>query len=335
MLLPTHFALKSLNMNTRFNELTSWIREQFSRFELAPLPADASFRRYYRVTLPEISYIVMDAPPSTENCRPFVAISQALRELKLHSPEIIASDLAKGFLLLSDFGDELYLTALNEKNAEALYRRALDSLAILQACRNVREWNIPLFTEEFMRQELELFKEWFLRKHLNFQFQDSEKKLNTCFDFLANVSASQPRVFMHRDFHSANLMVLPEEKVGILDFQDAFFGPVTYDLVSLLRDCYISWPDSLVRKLVLDYQQKIALPTVSPDEFLRWFDLMGLQRHMKALLTFSRKWHRDQNANYLQHIPRTLAYIAAVSERYPECKIIHESSKEWVNLCAR
>jgi aminoglycoside/choline kinase family phosphotransferase len=174
---------------------------------------------------------------------------------------------------------------------------------------------------DFVYQELQIFKEWFLLRHLNLQLSaDVEKMLADFFRFLANASGSQPQVFMHRDYQSANLLVLPEKQVGILDFQDAFIGPVTYDLVSLLRDCYISWPEDQVRDWVLHYHQKInSVAPVSPETFMRWFDLMGLQRHLKALLTFARKFHRDSNQNYLQHIPRTMRYIAQISPRYSEC----------------
>lgn len=316
-------------MDIRQHALEQWLYNQFPTFQLHTMQGDASFRRYFRVQVDNDSYIAMDAPPERENCLPFVAIAKALRSMGLHTPAIIASDLSQGFLLISDFGDALYLKELNSINAEMLYGRALDALAILQTCRQAEGWTLSPFTATFMRQELELYKEWFLQKHLKVTLTpQADAQLATAFDFLAQSSANQPHVFMHRDYHSANLMVLPNEQVGILDFQDAFIGPVTYDLVSLLRDCYIDWPDALVIKLVLQYKEKLNLAKVSNEEFLRWFDLMGLQRHLKALLTFSRKFHRDNNPNYLQHIPRTLDYIATVSARYPECKILHTLALE-------
>lgn len=323
-------------MDARQYALEQWLTKkcQLTTFQLQIMQGDASFRRYFRMRIDNHSYVVMDAPPPRENCVSFVAIAKALLGLGLRAPDIIASDLSQGFLLLTDLGDSLYLRELSIANAEDLYGRALDALAILQGCRQVDGWAIPSFTADFMRQELELFKEWFLQKHLNLTFAPSmESRLATVFDFLAQSAASQTQVFMHRDYHSANLMMLPNNGVGILDFQDAFRGPVTYDLVSLLRDCYISWPDALVTKLVLQYWEKLNLPDVDKEEFLRWFDLMGLQRHLKALLTFSRKLHRDGNANYLQHIPRTLDYIAKISARYPECKALYELVLEM--LCAR
>jgi aminoglycoside/choline kinase family phosphotransferase len=324
-------------MDIRQNTLQEWLTLHFQglSFQLEPLRGDASFRRYFRVHHGQMTFIAMDAPPDRENCRPFVAIAKALRQLGLNAPDILASDLQLGFLLMTDFGDRLYLNELTENNAEQLYGNALNALAVLQTCRGVSDWKVPNFTADFMRQELELFKEWFLIRYLNLNLTlATENKLGICFDFLAQTAAQQTQVFMHRDFHSANLMLLSDDQVGILDFQDAFMGPVTYDLVSLLRDCYIAWPDALVEKLALSYKQKINLHSVSETEFLRWFDLMGVQRHLKALLTFSRKYCRDQNDHYLQHIPRTLDYVLKVSSRYPECAALHEFlNKQVMTVC--
>lgn len=321
-------------IDLRLNRLTDWLDHLGKKPSepLQVLAGDASFRRYVRIQHAGTSYIVMDAPPERENCVPFVAIAQGLKTLSLQTPDIIASDMTRGFLLLSDFGDRLYLNELNATNANELYTLALNDLAKLQSCREIAGWTIPLFTMQFMRQELDLFKEWFLHKHLNLLFSRStEMALAACFDALVKNIADQPKVFMHRDFHSANLMCLPEQKVGILDFQDAFMGPVTYDLASLLRDCYIAWPDEWVRQWVAYYKHLLKYP-VSDAEFMRWFDEMGLQRHMKALLTFSRKLHRDHDSRYLKHIPRTVNYILRVSEQYPEYAALTTLMNE-VSLC--
>jgi aminoglycoside/choline kinase family phosphotransferase len=309
-------------MDPRQQALDHWLKThcQLPVFQLTAMAGDASFRRYFRIEAGNRQYVAMDAPPERENnCRPFIAISESLRRQGLLTPEIIASDVTAGFLLLTDFGDRLYLNELTAANAEPLYTIALDALAILQSC-TVQNWTIPPFPVEFMYQELQLSKEWFLVKHLGLVLNtQTEKMLTDFFRFLAESAAQQPQVLMHRDYHSANLMVLPDNQVGILDFQDAFMGPVTYDLVSLLRDCYIAWPDQFVKKWVLQYKQKIpALANVSDLEFIRWFDLMGMQRHLKALLTYARKMHRDDNANYLQHIPRALHYLAMVAPEYAE-----------------
>lgn len=325
-------------MDLRQERLQQWLVEfcKLPTFQIDAMPGDASFRRYFRIHLKNNSFVAMDAPPLKENCAPFVAIANGLNNLGLNTPNILASDIPNGFLLISDFGDQLLLKELNAQNAENLYDQALTALSILQTCRKIDNFTIPFFTAEFMRQELELFKEWYLKRHLNLILNaDLEIELGNCFDFLAKTCAAQPQVFMHRDYHSANLMLLPDNQVGILDFQDAFIGPVTYDLASLLRDCYISWPDTLIEKLILNYREKINLSQVSKDEFLYWFDMMGLQRHMKALLTFSRKLHRDQNYNYLQYIPRTLEYILKVSSRYPECKVVYQLIVNQVPICAQ
>ncbi len=314
-------------MDKRLYDLEQWLIKDcnLGSFSLRSLPGDASFRRYFRVKTNQSNYIAMDAPKATENCHSYIAIAQAFRNIGLHTPIIIKSCLEQGFLLITDFGDALYLKKLTPINAEYLYGRALDALSVLQNCREIPGYSLPLFTPELMRQELELFKEWFLAKHKGIILTAPlEKQLALTFDFLIQSAAQQYQVCMHRDFHSANLMVLANDEVGILDFQDAFIGPVTYDLVSLLRDCYISWPEDLIIQLVLQYREKLNLLCIEEEEFLRWFDLMGLQRHMKALLTFARKYHRDNNANYLQHIPRTLKYIAQVSQRYSECEPLYQ-----------
>ena len=222
------------------------------------------------------------------------------------------------FLLITDFGDNQFLRVLNPKNAEQLYLSALASLKKLKNCSKVEGWSIPHFTADFMYQELLLFQEWFLEKYLQLSLsEETIQLLSKDFSLLAASCANQPQFFMHRDYHSANLMWLPDDKVGILDFQDAFIGPVTYDLVSLLRDCYIDWPDNFVNQLALDYLQSLQLG-VRDAELLRWFDWMGLQRHLKALLTFSRKFLRDHHPHYLQYIPRTLRYVEKSVAKYQE-----------------
>lgn len=288
------------------------------------LPGDASFRRYFRVREAGRSYIAMDAAEEKHSCLPFTLIARALQQQGLQAPEIFASDFEQGFLLLTDFGQRVLLQELNNRNAQTYYTQALDALQTLQTCQ-ISDWQLKTFSREFARNELDLFQEWFLEKYLKIMLTSEDRaSLAACFDFLAESIAVQPQVLMHRDYHSANLMVLPKDQLGILDFQDAMIGPVTYDIVSLLRDCYIAWPEKMVIELALYFWQKMALPGVSSQEFLRWFDVMSMQRHLKALLTFSRKYKRDNNANYLQHIPRTLNYLLTVSVRYPECEALKQ-----------
>jgi aminoglycoside/choline kinase family phosphotransferase len=251
------------------------------------------------------------------NTMAFVQLSQALRTQGVIVPEVLAQDVAQGFLLLTDFGDRVYLNELTNSNVEALYGAALQALAQLQVCEYPA---LPSFSAEFMYKELQTAKEWFLQKHLALDLSaTTEKMLADYFYFLAETSAQQPQVFMHRDYQSGNLLELPNGQVGILDFQDAFVGPLTYDLVSLLRDCYIAWPSAWVNRWVLQFKNNTpTLAQMSQDVFMRWFDVMGMQRHLKALLTFSRKFHRDGNPHYLQHVPRTLNYVLRAARSYPE-----------------
>lgn len=324
---------KVASVDTRQLLLQSWLTSQVPHFTMQPLAGDASFRRYYRVKTDAVTYIAMDAPKETENCESFIAIANALRQLSLNTPQIIAQNKEQGFLLLSDFGDDILLKIFNKDNAAQLYQLALNNLSIIKTCDTVSDWTIPHFTAERMHEELLLFKEWFLLRHCKLQLTPSdEKSLSDVFEFLIYSALEQPQVFAHRDYHSANLMRLSNQEIGILDFQDAFIGPVTYDLVSLLRDCYIDWPEAFVMTQVEYYWKKIAVP-VSLAEFTRWFDLMGLQRHLKALLTFSRKMHRDNNSNYLQFIPRTEHYIKTISQRYPECRVLYHLFSERVAAC--
>lgn len=295
---------------------------------LEPMKGDASLRRYFRLSTADQTYVVMDAPPPQENCYTFIEISTALRKMGLHTPEVMHADLSRGFLLLTDFGDATYLKTLTTANADQLYQTALKDLAVLQHCRSVEGYLVPPFTADFMWKEWAWYKEWMLNGLLGLSLPLAEKDLDLCYQQLVESAVNQPQVFMHRDFHSANLMALPDGNVGILDFQDAFIGPVTYDLVSLLRDCYIDWPQERVETWALFYLQTLqkngVLNQTSEQEFLRWFDLMGIQRHLKALLTFSRKHVRDHQSQYLNYIPRTLNYLLRVSQAYPELATLHD-----------
>jgi len=323
-------ALKLAEHAARRTAIQHWLESVSGvhPITLHPMIGDASTRRYFRVDVRGASFVVMDAPPEHENCHAFVAIAKALREVGLNTPDILESDLTQGFLLLTDFGESTYLSSLNAQNADHLYDKALDALAVLQSCDFVNDHAIPPFTANFIQKEWSWHKEWFLEKFLGLAISDIENDLDRSYNQIVTAVMSQPHVFMHRDYHSANLMVLDENEVGILDFQDAFIGPVTYDLVSLLRDCYIAWPKDRVHGWVKSYHQKLIaqgmLENVSDEEFLRWFDWMGMQRHLKALLTFSRKHVRDQQSQYLRFVPRTLHYLLMVSEQYPELIILHD-----------
>lgn len=320
---------EKLKIAERENVLLHWLSAacKLSSFTLHQMPSDASFRRYFRVRIPSCSYVVMDAPPQKENCRSFISIANALHKMGLHTPEIIEANVEQGFLLITDFGDLTYLMALSAENADLLYQRALDALLLLQSCHHVSGHAVPPFTRDFMMKEWAWHKEWFLNKLLKLSLPAAEKDLDQCYQLLVESAAAQPQVFMHRDYHSANLMVLSENAVGILDFQDAFIGPITYDLVSLLRDCYIDWPHEKVADWAISYFHRLqrtgALHDVDEQVFLRWFDWMGMQRHLKALLTFARKHVRDHQSHYLHFIPRTLKYLVNTSQHYPEFAILH------------
>ncbi|TAK73369.1 MAG: phosphotransferase [Gammaproteobacteria bacterium] len=322
------------SVNIRKKMLETWLHTDcaLSSLVLQPMVGDASFRRYFRVRTPKGSFVAMDAPPPQENCRPYVAIASALRERGLLAPEVIQADLEHGFLLLTDLGDRTYLSALNKKNVDELYHRALDALEVMQGCHPIFNYSLPPFTRELMWQEWAWHKEWFLEKWLGLTLL-AEEELDECYALLVETAAAQPQVFMHRDYHAGNLMVLPE-KVGILDFQDAFIGPITYDPASLLRDCYIDWPPEWVTKWALTYFKQLhqlgILPQINKEDFLYWFDLMSVQRHLKALLTFARKQVRDQQSQYLNYVPRTLMYLQQVSSKYSELTTLHRYVTEMV-----
>lgn len=293
------------------NTFIQWLTTYFgsSDFQLKALAGDASFRQYFRVWFKDKTFIAMDAHAEKDKCPQFVAIAEALKKEGLNAPDIFAKDFEKGFLLLSDLGDDLFLKKVSLDNADLFYKKALDALKILSRTpRNLNGYSVPDFTEPFMQEELFLFQEWFLEKYLKLNLSLEHKNtLAKAFKLIAKKCHQQKQVFMHRDFHSANLMILPNHEIGILDFQDAFIGPYTYDLVSLLKDCYISWPKEKILQWMTYYSVNI--------EDFNW---MALQRHLKALLTFSRKFVRDQNENYLQHIPRTWGYVLDEVQMFPE-----------------
>lgn len=310
-------------MDARLSALDRWLQEQpgLAPFSLTPASGDASFRRYFRVTANGSSYIAMDAPPPNENCRPFVRMARSLREIGLNAPEVLASDLERGFLLLGDLGQRHYLELLNSDTVDRLYGDALGALVVIQAC-GPRE-DLPPYDRPLLLREMGLFPEWLLEGLLDIRLGDDERtQLAATFERLAESALEQPRVCVHRDFHSRNLLVTNRQNPGILDFQDALLGPITYDLVSLLRDCYLAWPRERVRDWALGYRelalQSGVVPTLDEARFLRWFDLMGAQRHLKAAGIFARLQLRDGKPGYLPDIPRTLGYVAELAPDYPE-----------------
>ncbi|NOX90927.1 MAG: phosphotransferase [Gammaproteobacteria bacterium] len=334
-------------MAARLDVLTTWVNEvlrsatgntsQPVDFQLAPASEDASFRRYFRVTGSAVagcfdgvgeSLIVMDAPPDKEDSHPFVIISGLLTAAGLGVPQVFAKDFGQGFLLLSDLGAQVYLDALNEHTVESLYADALDALFKMQ--RNASQYvaELPVCDETLLLNEMALFDDWYCQQYRGWSFTDKQRTgLDCVFQQLCESALVQPQVFVHRDYHSRNLMVTEQHNPGILDFQDAVFGPVTYDLVSLLRDCYIDWPRPRVEQWALGYLHRVAdaglIPPAPDTTYLRWFDWMGVQRHLKAAGIFARLHLRDNKPGYLADIPRTLAYVRDVSMRYPELKSLH------------
>ena len=287
---------------------------------LRPASADASFRRYFRVDTPDQgSLIVMDAPPPQEDTRPFIHVAEVFGKTGISVPAILAQDVEHGFLLLSDLGSTTYLNQLNHDTAHKLYIDAIDALILLQTQSKPNV--LPEYDRATLLRELQLFPEWYVGKHLNVVLNDEQHKtLNKVFDTLLANNLAQAQVYVHRDYHSRNLMVLPSGNPGVIDFQDALYGPITYDLVSLLRDAYIQWDEEMVLDWVIRYWERAkraGLP-VAPDidTFYRDFEFMGLQRHLKILGIFARLYHRDGKDAYLKDIPLVMEYTLKAARRY-------------------
>ncbi|MFM2318646.1 MAG: hypothetical protein RLZZ215_1267 [Pseudomonadota bacterium] len=311
-----------MTQDVRLEQLTEWVNTlpDWQGATLSPASADASFRRYFRVHKDHKTAIVMDAPPDKENCTPFVDITTRLRNAVVAAPTIYAKNLLDGFLLLEDFGNTPLLNELSPRNADYLYESAMATLLQVQQA-DVE--GLPEYSTEFLRREVDLMPTWFLQTHLGLAAEDIPFRLiETSFNHLIEAVTEQPVAFVHRDYHSRNLMLAKDDKLGVIDYQDAVWGPITYDLVSLLRDCYVVWPRQRVKRWALAFHKEAiaagVLPPVDEVSFMRWFDLTGLQRHLKVLGIFSRLNHRDGKANYLKDLPLTLSYVLTVGSEYPE-----------------
>lgn len=320
----------AISADARLEQLKLWVSKTLQRQDLAvtTASADASFRRYFRVSAAEQTWIVMDAPPEKEDVKPFIHVAQMLSGSGVNAPTVLARDLQAGYLLLSDLGDRTYLSVLQDRErADSLYADAIDALVRMQTGCAAHANELPAYDTALLLREMQLFPDWFLTRHLQLQLSVEETlQLQSVFHNLSEAALAQPRVFVHRDYHSRNLMV-PQAKrhgpnPGILDFQDAVWGPITYDLVSLLRDCYIDWPPVRVNAWMQRYRDQAASANLNAAatsaEFSRWFDLMGVQRHLKAIGIFARLWHRDGKRGYLGDIPRTLNYVRSVAAQYSE-----------------
>ncbi len=312
-------------MDNRQQQLETWLSTalQSAEFTLTTASADASFRRYFRVHVADKTLIAMDAPPTHESCAPFVQVAQLLAEAGLNAPKVLAQDLAQGFLLLRDLGDDTYLSKLNTETAPELYKNATDALIKMQGISVTGI--LPNYDAAMLSREMQLFPDWYVAQHLKASLTPEQQVvLNNTFKLLNENILAQGQVFVHRDYHSRNLMLTTENNPGILDFQDAVYGAISYDLVSLLKDAYIGWDEEQVIDWAVRYWQpakKAGLPI--PDdfsEFYRDFEWMGAQRHIKVLGIFARLSHRDGKHSYLNDMPIVMAYLRKVCERYVELR---------------
>ena len=284
--------------------------------------SDASFRSYWRTHHDGQSWIVMDSPPAQEDPRPWLKIGQQLAAAGLHVPAVHAQDLEQGFLLIEDLGNRLYLRELDEHNADALYGDAMDALLRMQAKMDHRD--LPPFDRGVLVRGLEVMPEWFLGRHLGHTpTADERNVLEAAFALIIRNAQEQPRVFVHRDYHSRNLLVVERNNPGVIDFQGALAGPITYDLASLLRDAYIVWPRERVEGWAESYRRRlrdagVIDADVDATRFLRWFDLTGMHRHVRVLGQFYRLWYRDGKPGYLADVPRVYHYVVSVARSYPE-----------------
>lgn len=311
-------------MTARILQLEQWLDLHLKVLDVRAINSGASFRQYFRVQTPEATYIAMDSPPEREPCIPFVQQTEYLAQANVPVPTIFAKDEEQGFLLLSDFGINHLDDILDLENVRAIYKQALNQLIKINQLEPKPVGKLHHLDSAFMKQEIAGFQEWFLEGMLEMQL-DTQKQtlLQQTTNHLIEVIEHQPTVFIHRDYHSHNIMLIDHSnniELGILDFQDAMRGPLTYDAVSLLRDCYVDWPQKIVTELALYYkhlaEKNALISEVSDETFMKWFDYTGMQRHLKATLTFARKYLRDHDKNYLHYIPRTLNYVIKTCQRH-------------------
>ena len=300
----------------RLTDIKKWIESSLTiqNYTIEIASADASFRRYFRLLSADDSWIIMDAPPEKEDCQPFIKIARLIESVGVQSPHIFSFNQQQGFMQLSDLGSTAFLNRLTNQTVDVLYGDAINAIVKMQTIQA----DLPEYNLELLQFEMSLFKDWYLQKHLGLQLSDTHSKiLSDTFKLLAESALQQSTVFVHRDYHSRNLMLTEDNNPGVIDFQDAVNGPASYDLVSLIKDCYIAWPR---QKQLAWIDQYLTLSKLKIDrqEFIKQLDLMGLQRHLKATGIFARLNHRDGKSAYLNDIPRTLAYVFDVCQRYDE-----------------
>jgi N-acetylmuramate 1-kinase len=315
--------------DVRLAQLGDWLRRDLARpvERISVASADASFRRYFRVHAPGgATLVAMDAPPDKEDIGPYLKVGSLLESTGVHVPHVHAVDRARGFVLLEDLGTRPYLAALSDPaRVESLYGDALEALVRIAVAGREVARELPPYDAATLEREMALLPDWFVARHLRLELSTEERALlRSVFDFLTAAALAQPRTFVHRDYHSRNLMILARGNPGVIDFQDALEGPIAYDLVSLLKDCYIGWPRARVEGWVRDQRERLlraglaAATLGSERDFLRAFDLIGVQRHIKVLGIFARLWYRDGKSGYLADLPLTLEYVRDTCARYGE-----------------
>lgn len=306
------------------NKINEWLKTTlFKKYTIETALADASFRKYYRLRNGDKTALLMDSSLEKSSLVSFIDVTTRLKDADVSAPKIFEQNLEEGYLILEDFGTTHYLDILNQNNFRAFYTKAMNTILKMQKA-DVKE--LPLYDKKFLHVEMDLMQEWYLEKFLHVELNSSKKELiATTLNAISDVVLEQPQdVFVHRDFHSRNIMLKNDNKIGIIDYQDAMNGAITYDLVSLLKDCYVAYERKEIKKLALEFRDKKGLK-VADETFLKWFDFMGMQRHIKVLGVFSRLHIRDKKNGYLKDMPLTLKYVIDTAERYNE-------TKEFANL---
>jgi hypothetical protein len=310
------------------DKIKEWLNTtSYKNYEISIASADASFRKYYRLEDAKNTFLLMDSSLEKDSLAPFVDVTARLLRAEVNAPKILEKNLKDGFLIIEDFGNTHYLNILDANNYETLYSKAMDVIITMQ---NADTKDLPLYDKAFLHFEMDLMKEWYLEKNLKVKLSEAQKSIiEKALDAISSVVLSQPQgVFVHRDYHSRNIMLTSDDEIGVIDYQDAMSGTVTYDLVSLLKDCYVAYDRKKIERLALEFRDKKGIDA-SDTEFLKWFDFMGMQRHIKVLGIFSRLYFRDGKDGYLKDIPLTLKYTINAASRYEETKELSYLLKEF------
>ncbi|QOY54639.1 phosphotransferase [Candidatus Sulfurimonas marisnigri] len=308
------------------NNIKKWLSTtKYKNHKLEIASADASFRKYYRLSKDGESVLLMDSSLEKESLKPFLDVTQRLLHVEVNAPKILEKNLEDGYLIIKDFSNTHYLNVLNQENFKTLYSDAIDTIITMQKADTS---GLPIYDKAFLHAEMDLMQDWYLQKLLHVELDAPQKELiKTTLDAISDVVLEQPQeMFVHRDFHSRNIMITDDKKIGVIDYQDAMSGAVTYDLVSLLKDCYIAYGREEIERLALKFRDKKNLH-IDDETFIKWFDFMGLQRHIKVLGIFSRLYLRDTKDGYLKDIPLTLKYVIETAGRYSQTKELAEFLK--------